>query len=102
MKTYYAKPSEVEREWVLIDAENQILGKVAVKAAQILHGNGAAQFRIAGINGDRIAPVFDVQACNIGFGNTFHPHRLPDTGHGGIPHAATGQGLLSVGIGLVI
>ena len=31
MKTYYAKPNEVEREWVLIDAENQVLGRVAAK-----------------------------------------------------------------------
>ncbi len=38
MKTYYAKPGEVEREWLLIDAEDQILGRVASKAAQILRG----------------------------------------------------------------
>ena len=31
MKTYYAKPQEVEREWVLIDAADQVLGRVAVK-----------------------------------------------------------------------
>ncbi len=38
MKTYYAKPGEVEREWLLIDAEDQVLGRVASKAAQILRG----------------------------------------------------------------
>lgn len=38
MKTYYAKPNEVEREWLLIDAEDQVLGRVASKAAQILKG----------------------------------------------------------------
>ena len=38
MKTYYAKPGEVQREWLLIDAEDQILGRVASKAAQILRG----------------------------------------------------------------
>lgn len=38
MKTYYAKPGEVEREWLLIDAEDQVLGRVATKAAQILRG----------------------------------------------------------------
>jgi large subunit ribosomal protein L13 len=38
VKTYYAKPNEVEREWVLIDAEDQILGRVAAKAAHILKG----------------------------------------------------------------
>ncbi|MDO5334694.1 MAG: 50S ribosomal protein L13 [Coriobacteriia bacterium] len=38
MKTYYAKPGEVKREWVVIDAEDQVLGRVAVKAAHILKG----------------------------------------------------------------
>lgn len=38
MKTYYAKPGEVKREWVVIDAEDQVLGRVAVKAATILKG----------------------------------------------------------------
>ena len=38
MKTYYAKPGEVEREWLLIDAEDQVLGRVAAKAANILRG----------------------------------------------------------------
>ena len=38
MKTFYAKPAEVEREWVLIDATDQVLGRVAAKAAQILKG----------------------------------------------------------------
>ena len=38
MKTYYAKPQEVEREWVLIDATDQVLGRVATKAATILKG----------------------------------------------------------------
>ena len=38
MKTYYAKPSEVEREWLLIDATDQKLGRLATKAAHILKG----------------------------------------------------------------
>ena len=38
MKTYYAKPGEVKREWVVIDAKDQVLGRVAVKAATILKG----------------------------------------------------------------
>ena len=44
MKTYYAKPQEVEREWVIIDAEDQVLGRVATKAAQILKGKSKPQF----------------------------------------------------------
>ncbi|BDS07674.1 50S ribosomal protein L13 [Oceaniferula spumae] len=38
MKTFSAKAQDVERKWYVIDAENQILGKVAVKAANILRG----------------------------------------------------------------
>ena len=44
MKTYYAKPLEVEREWVLIDATDQVLGRVASVAAQILKGKHKPQY----------------------------------------------------------
>lgn len=44
MKTYYAKPQEIEREWVLIDATDQVLGRVAVKAAHILKGKHKPQY----------------------------------------------------------
>lgn len=44
MKTYYAKPNEVERAWVLIDAENQVLGRIAVEAAKILRGKNKPQY----------------------------------------------------------
>ncbi len=44
MKTYYAKPHEVEREWVLIDAKDQVLGRVATKAAMILRGKHKPQY----------------------------------------------------------
>ena len=44
MGTYYAKPGEVEREWVLIDAEDQILGRLATQAAHILKGKHKPQY----------------------------------------------------------
>ena len=44
MKTYYAKPGEVERAWVLIDAEDQVLGRIATKAATILKGKHKPQY----------------------------------------------------------
>ena len=44
MKTYYAKPLEVEREWLLIDATDQVLGRVASVAAQILKGKHKPQY----------------------------------------------------------
>ena len=44
MSTYYAKKGEVEREWLLIDAENQVLGRVASLTAQILKGKLKPQY----------------------------------------------------------
>ena len=38
VKTFSAKASEVPRKWWLIDAEDQVLGRVAVKAANLLRG----------------------------------------------------------------
>lgn len=38
MKTYSAKPSEVERKWLLIDAEDVVLGRLAVIIANLLRG----------------------------------------------------------------
>lgn len=38
MKTFSAKATDVERKWWLIDASDQVLGQVAVKAANLLRG----------------------------------------------------------------
>ena len=38
MKTFSAKANEVDRKWWLIDAKDQVLGHVAVKAATLLRG----------------------------------------------------------------
>jgi large subunit ribosomal protein L13 len=38
MKTFSAKASEVSRQWWVIDAADQVLGRVAVKAATLLRG----------------------------------------------------------------
>ena len=38
MKSYIAKPSDIDRKWYVIDAEGQTLGKLAVEAAMLLRG----------------------------------------------------------------
>ena len=44
MKTYSAKPLEVERKWYIIDAEDQILGRLATRAANILRGKNKPEY----------------------------------------------------------
>ena len=38
MKSYLAKPGEIEQKWALIDAEGQVLGRLAVTIANVLRG----------------------------------------------------------------
>lgn len=40
MKTTLAKSSEVKREWLHVDAKGQVLGRLAVKIADLLRGRG--------------------------------------------------------------
>src|SRR5256714_8671445 len=42
MKTFSAKANEVPRKWWIIDAKDQVLGRVAVKAANLLRGKEKA------------------------------------------------------------
>lgn len=44
MGTFQAKKGEVERQWVLIDARDMVLGKLAVRAASILRGKTKPEF----------------------------------------------------------
>ena len=37
-KTYSATPSDIQRDWLLIDAENQTVGRLASNVASILRG----------------------------------------------------------------
>ncbi len=43
-KTVSAKPAEVEREWYVIDAENQVVGRLASQVAAILRGKHKPYF----------------------------------------------------------
>ena len=44
MKTYSAKPGEITREWYLVDADGQTLGRLATLIADTLRGKRKPQF----------------------------------------------------------
>lgn len=44
MTTTIPTPAQIERRWVLIDAENQVLGRLASRVARILRGKHKAMF----------------------------------------------------------
>ena len=42
MKTFSAKPNEVKRDWFVVDATNQVLGRLASQIAARLRGKHKA------------------------------------------------------------
>ena len=44
MKTFSARAADVPRKWWIIDAKDQVLGRVAVKAANLLRGKEKSVF----------------------------------------------------------
>jgi large subunit ribosomal protein L13 len=44
MKTYSAKPKDIQRKWYLVDADGLILGRMATRIADILRGKDKPTF----------------------------------------------------------
>ena len=57
MKTYSAKPGEVERDWYLVDAEGKTLGRLATQIADTLRGKRKPQFTPHVDTGDFVVVV---------------------------------------------
>ena len=57
MKTYNAKPGEVAREWYLVDADGQTLGRLATRIADTLRGKRKPQYTPHVDTGDFVVVV---------------------------------------------
>jgi large subunit ribosomal protein L13 len=57
MRTYNAKPGEVERRWYVVDAEGQTLGRLATRIADTLRGKNKAQYTPHVDTGDFVVVV---------------------------------------------
>ena len=57
MKTFSAKPEKVERKWYVIDAQNLVLGRLAVEIANRLRGKNKTNFSPHVDTGDYIIVV---------------------------------------------
>ncbi|MGB1876263.1 MAG: 50S ribosomal protein L13 [Rhodospirillaceae bacterium] len=91
MKTYSARPSDVERKWYIIDAEDLVLGRMAVEIADILRGKHKTMYTPHIDTGDHVVVINAAKVRLTGnkAGNkTYYWH----TGHpGGIKERTAGQ-----------
>ena len=96
MGTFSAKANEVQRQWWIIDAADQVLGRVAVKAANLLRGKEKAIFTgkkeestrymsFSGYVGGHKSETFKARRAR-------HPERLVESAvKGMIPHNRLGR-----------
>ena len=57
MKTHVVKQDDIQREWYLVDAEGQTLGRLASKIAQVLRGKHKPIFSPHNDSGDFVVVV---------------------------------------------
>ncbi len=57
MKTFSTTPNDIEREWFVIDAEGQVLGRLATQVASILRGKEKPYFAPHLDTGDHVIIV---------------------------------------------
>ncbi|NCC22165.1 MAG: 50S ribosomal protein L13 [Alphaproteobacteria bacterium] len=81
MKTYSAKPSEVEKKWILIDAQDVVLGRLASLVALRLRGKHKPSFtphidcgdNIIVINADKVRLTGRKREQDIFYWHTGYP-----------------------------
>jgi large subunit ribosomal protein L13 len=91
MKTYSAKPADVEKKWLLIDAEGVVLGRLATEIALRLRGKHKTTFTPHVDCGDNIV-VINAEKVHL-TGNKLKGRRFYwHTGHpGGIKDRTVGD-----------
>ena len=57
MKTYSAKPGEIQRDWLVVDAEGKTLGRLATQIAERLRGKGKTVYTPHVDTGDFVVVV---------------------------------------------
>ena len=84
MKTYSAKPLEVERKWYVIDAEGEILGRLATRIANILRGKNKPEYTpnvdtgdfVVVINAEKVRVTGNKETDKIYYHHTGYPGGL--------------------------
>ncbi|MEQ1790515.1 MAG: 50S ribosomal protein L13 [Rickettsiales bacterium] len=94
MQTYSAKPSEVTKKWLIIDAEGVILGRLASDIAKILRGKNKTIFTPHIDTGDHVIVINAEKVKLTGkklVNKLYHRH----TGHPGGVKTATPEFVLN-------
>lgn len=87
MKTYSAKPTDVTRQWYIIDASQANLGRLATQIAEILMGKNKTQFThhidcgdyVVVTNSDQLQVTGNKMETKIYYRHTGYPGGIKQT-----------------------
>jgi large subunit ribosomal protein L13 len=86
MKTFSATPSDIEKKWILIDADGVVLGRLASQVAKILRGKHKPSFtphmdcgdNVIIINAEKVKLTGKKLSDKIYYWHTGHPGGIKD------------------------
>ncbi len=87
MKTYTAKPAEIEKKWFLIDADGLVLGRLASQVAKILRGKHKTGFtphmdcgdNVVIVNAEKVRLTGNKRAAKTYYRHTGYPGGIKET-----------------------
>lgn len=82
MKSFNAKPQEVERKWLIVDAEGKVLGRLASEIAKILRGKHKPTYTPHVDTGDHVI-VINAEKVQLTGNKLTQKHYKYHTGYAG-------------------
>ena len=90
MKSYMARPLQVERKWYVVDAEGKTLGRLATEISRVLRGKNKAQYTphvdtgdfVVVVNADRVTVSGKKADQKLYRRHTGYPGGLRETSYG--------------------
>ena len=89
MKSYMARPRTVERNWYVIDAEGQTLGRLATEIARLLRGKNKPQYTphidtgdfVVVVNAEKVTVTGKKAEQKVYYRHTGYPGGLKETSY---------------------
>ena len=89
MKSYMARPLEVERKWYVVDAEGKHLGRLATEIVRVLRGKNKPQYTphvdvgdfVVVVNADRVAVTGRKAQQRVYRRHSGYPGGMKETGY---------------------
>ena len=86
-RTFSARPADVKRDWYVIDAENQVVGRLASQIASVLRGKHKPEFTphvdtgdfVIVVNADKARFTGKKETDKVYFSHTGYPGGVKET-----------------------